>query len=156
MEEIHIEKARVTDAKQILGIQKKAFITEGDIYNNYKIPPLTQTLAEIESDFQNHIFYIAKLNGEIVGSVNIRIKGVIGFIGRLIVTPTMQGNGIGSMLMDHVEAKHGNLKALELFTGHKSKINLSFYKKRGYLEIKRQTINEQLMFIFMRKVFTNN
>jgi N-acetylglutamate synthase-like GNAT family acetyltransferase len=97
---------------------------------------LTQTLAEIESDFDSHTFYIAKINGKIAGSVNIRVDSSTGHIGRLIVSPEMQNMGIGSLLMKHVEAIHAKMEVFELFTGDKSERNLSFYYKRGYREFK--------------------
>ncbi len=151
MLKIDIEKANISDAKRILDIQKAAYISEAEIYGDYQIPPLTQTLAEIEADFGSHTFYVAKQDGEIVGSVNIRIEGATGLIGRLIVAPDMQKRGIGTMLMDHVEASYAELEAFELFTGHKSEHNLAFYRKRGYLEFKRQPVHDKLAFIFMRK-----
>lgn len=151
MIDIYVEAAKDTDAQQILDIQKEAYLSEAKIYDDYNIPPLTQTLNEIKSDFDNHTFYVAKVNGEIVGSVKLKVENNTGLIGRLIVTPSVQNQGVGSMLMGHVEANHSDLEAFELFTGYKSERNLSFYSKRGYLEFKRQVVNEKCMYIFMRK-----
>jgi N-acetylglutamate synthase-like GNAT family acetyltransferase len=151
MYRIHIEKATLSDAGQILAIQKVAYRSEAEIYDDYRIPPLTQSLTEIESDFHTHVFYVAKMNGEIVGSVNIKAEGNRGIIGRLAVMPNLQSQGIGGMLMEHVEANHGDLETFELFTGHKSERNLSFYSKRGYQECRRLAVNEKLEFVFMFK-----
>lgn len=151
MHGITIERAKVSDAKRILDIQKDAYLSEAELYDDYDIPPLTQTLTQMESDFDSHTYYVAKLNGDIVGSVNLKLEGNIGLIGRLIVTPKFQNRGIGTMLMDHIEANHSDLEAFELFTGHRSDRNLSFYAKRGYLEFKRQYVHERLVFVYMRK-----
>ncbi len=155
MIDIYIEAAKIADSQQILDIQKEAYLSEAEIYDDYNIPPLTQTLKEIKSDFDNHTFYVAKANGKIVGSVNLKVEGNVGLIGRLVVTPSIQNQGIGGMLMDYVEANHADLEAFELFTGHKSERNLSFYSKRGYQEFMRQPVNERLIFIFMRKKIAN-
>ena len=155
MRAISIEKAKVSDARRILDIQKEAYLSEAEIYDDYNIPPLTQTLTEIESDFDNYTFYVAKINGVIVGSVNLKVEKGIGLIGRLIVRPDIQNQGIGTILMDYVEANHTDLDAFELFTGYKSERNLSFYSKRGYQEFKRQPVHARLVFIFMRKKIAN-
>lgn len=151
MYEIHIEKATQSDARKILTIQKIAYLSEAEIYDDYQIPPLTQSLAELESDFHTHVFYVAKANREIVGSVNLRAEGNTGMIGRLVVLPELQRQGIGSMLMDHVETNHADLEIFELFTGHKSERNLSFYHKRGYQECRRRGEHEKLELVFLRK-----
>ncbi len=151
MRKISIEIAKVSDAQQILSIQKEAYLSEAEIYDDYNIPPLTQTLKEIESDFDSHTFYVAKIDGMVVGSVNLKIEGNTGFIGRLIVTPNLQNQGIGSMLMEIVEISNANLDAFELFTGYKSERNLSFYSKMGYQEFKRQPVDGNLELIFLRK-----
>ena len=48
---ITIERANIEDAKEILDLQKLTYQSEAENYNDYTIPPLTQTLEEIEADF---------------------------------------------------------------------------------------------------------
>jgi N-acetylglutamate synthase-like GNAT family acetyltransferase len=155
MYKIDMEEATVSDAKHILTIQKKAYLSEAEIYDDYQIPPLTQSLTEIKSDFCSHTFHVAKIDQEIVGGINIKVVGNRGFIGRLIVSPEMQGQGIGTLLMEYIESNYLDLEVFELFTGHKSERNLSFYKKRGYRVFKRQVVHKKLAFIFMHKIINN-
>jgi N-acetylglutamate synthase-like GNAT family acetyltransferase len=151
MNGVTIEEATPCEAKQILDIQKQAYLSEAIIYNDFQIPPLTQSLAEIKSDFESHRFYVAKVHKIIVGMVKINIDGNRGYIGRLAVLPEMQKKGIGTLLMDHIESHHIDLDTLELFTGHKSEQNLSFYSKRGYETFKHQAVNDNLSFVFLQK-----
>jgi hypothetical protein len=51
-----IVSAEVTDAKDILDLQKLAYQSEAQIYNDYTIPPLTQSLEEIRDDFEKQVF----------------------------------------------------------------------------------------------------
>jgi 2-aminoadipate transaminase len=44
---MRIDRATVEDAKEILDLQKLAYQSEAEIYNDYTIPPLTQTLEEM-------------------------------------------------------------------------------------------------------------
>jgi hypothetical protein len=64
-----IETADVNDAQEILDLQKLAYQSEAAIHDNYMIPPLTQSLEEMEQDFPTQLFLKAVVNGRIVGSV---------------------------------------------------------------------------------------
>ena len=46
---IRIETASCEDANAILKVQKEAFLGQATIYNNKKLPPITQSLKSIES-----------------------------------------------------------------------------------------------------------
>ena len=49
-----IQHAELRDAAEILALQKIAYRSEAAIYDDDAIPPLTQTLAEMEADLQNN------------------------------------------------------------------------------------------------------
>jgi len=80
-----ITEAAPQDAQEILDLQRLAYQSEAAIYNDYAIPPLTQTLAELEAQFHNHIFLKAMAAGRLIGSVIAHLQGETCFIGRLIV-----------------------------------------------------------------------
>ena len=46
-----IEQAMIDDAQEILALQKLAYQSEAEIYNDFTIPPLHQTLDEIKAEF---------------------------------------------------------------------------------------------------------
>jgi len=148
---MQIEIATELDAEEILELQKKAYLSEAEIYCDYSIPPLTQTIQELKTEFKSHSFYVARMKSKIVGSVNIRIENSIGHIGRIIVSPEKQGEGIGGKLLSYAEKANSNVRAYELFTGHKSEKNLAIYHHKGYREFSREKINDNLTFIHMRK-----
>ena len=64
-----VKRALFEDAKEILDLQKLAYVSEAEIYNDYSIAPLTQTLDQIQSDFESRLFLKASIDGRIVGSV---------------------------------------------------------------------------------------
>jgi hypothetical protein len=66
---IEIKRASLEDAEIILHLQMHADLSEAEIYNDYSIPPLIQTLKEIKQEFSQQVFLIALEEGEIVGSV---------------------------------------------------------------------------------------
>lgn len=48
--------AEKKDLKSILELQKACYLEEAELYNNFSIPPLTQTMESIELDFENEKF----------------------------------------------------------------------------------------------------
>lgn len=146
-----ITNASVDDLKEILELQKLAFQVQAKIYNDYTIPPLVQTYEEIIDDYSNHVYLKAIINNKIIGSVRGYQEGETCYIGRLIVHPNFQNQGIGSKLMDAIEQYFKNIKRCELFTGHKSVKNIYLYKKLGYKIFKSEPLNEKVTHIFFEK-----
>jgi len=143
--------AQVDDAKEVLNLQKLAYQSEAQIYNDYTIPPLTQTLEEIRTDFDHQVLLKALIKGKIIGSVRAFLKEGTCFIGRLIVHPDFQNRGVGAKLMNEIEKCFTQAKRVELFTGHKSEKNISLYQKLGYQTFRTQTITKDLDLLFMEK-----
>jgi hypothetical protein len=59
----------VQDAEEILSLQKLAYITEAELYNDYNIQPLTQTLEDSKLAFENNVVLKCVEDGKIIGSV---------------------------------------------------------------------------------------
>ena len=53
---IEIKQASIEDADIILQIQIQAYLSEAEIYNDYGIPPLIQSLNEIRQQFSQQVF----------------------------------------------------------------------------------------------------
>ncbi len=149
---IDIHDASESDTAEILSIQKLAFHGQAVLYDDFTLPPMTQTLDELARDFKTHAFLKALSGGRIVGSVRGRREGDSCFISRLIVHPDHQNRGIGKMLMHAVENKFESVLRYELYTGHKSEKNLEFYAKLGYREYRRKPQSDKVILICMEKV----
>lgn len=147
----HITRASIEDAAAILDLQTVAYQREAQLYNDFSIPPLTQTLGELSSDFASKVFLKARVENRIVGSVRAYQADDTCWIERLIVHPQYQRQGIGSALMQQIEARFGQAQRFELFTGHKSQHNIQLYERLGYTIFRREQIHTQLSFVFMEK-----
>ena len=146
-----IERAVTDDAEEILSLQKIAYRSEAEIYNDFTIPPLTQTLEGIKKDFENQFFLKAIIDGKIIGSVRAFAKEGTCYVGRLIVHPDFQNQGIGAQLMGRIEEIFKEAPRFEIFTGHKSERNLYLYQKLGYQPFKSVKANEKLTIVYLEK-----
>lgn len=146
-----IERAAVGNAEEILSLQKIAYQSEAEIYDDFTIPPLTQTLEEIKKDFESQIFFKAVAGGKTIGSVRAFMKEGTCYVGRLIVHPDFQNQGIGTQLMNRVEKTFKEAKRFEIFTGHKSERNLYLYEKLGYKRFKALMASEKLTIVYLEK-----
>jgi ribosomal protein S18 acetylase RimI-like enzyme len=147
-----ILKATKDDLSIILELQKLAYRSEANIYMDLTIPPLLQTIEEVENQFRDHVFLKSVLNNTIIGSVRAIEKERTCYIGRLIVHPDYQKQGIGKSLMDEIEKIFISINRYELFTGSLSYKNISFYKKLGYNIYKFEKISDTFELAYMEKL----
>ncbi len=146
-----IEQASIEDAAEILRLQRLAYQSEAATYSDYSIPPLTQSLEELEAQFDNHIILKVSLEDGIIGSVRAHVKRGTCFIGRLVVHPDFQHQGVGTSLMHAIERRFGDARRFELFTGHLSQRSLCLYQKLGYQTSRRERVHKNLELVYLEK-----
>ena len=148
---IQIEIASKDDAVKILEIQKAAFHGQAKIYNNYELPPLTQSLESIVKEFHEKTFLKVIFNGEIIGTVRFKVREGYVTIDRIVVKPEHQNKGIGTALLKKIESMVPDAIAFQLFTGNKSARNIHLYEKTGYNIIGRQITGQGIELLHMEK-----
>jgi GNAT superfamily N-acetyltransferase len=149
--DISIVQTSIKDAGEILALQKVAYQSEARLNDDWTIPPLTQTLHEIEEEFKTKIFLKAAHADKIIGSVRASLDSDTCFVGRLIVHPDYQGKGIGTLLMRRIETAFPSAKRFELFTGTKSADNIRLYQRLGYREFREEDLSPKVRLVFMGK-----
>jgi len=149
-DEYSITKARAEDAAAILSLQYAAYQSEALLYNDFSIQPLTQTLAQALAEFQDSVVLKAVLDGRIIGSVRARQAGDTVYIGKLMVLPEYQNQGLGKQLLQSIENEFPGHR-FELFTGAKSEKNLALYEKCGYTRFKVKETPSELDFVYLEK-----
>ncbi len=149
---IEIEAATENDLERILHLQKKAFHGQALIYNDFSLPPLTQTVEDLEEEFRQKAIYKVEQDGKIIASIRCFIKEDTLYIEKLVVEPDFQDRGIGTEIMTEIERRYSSsVNRYALFTGHRSIKSLHLYKKLNYREIRQETISEDLKLIYMEK-----
>jgi predicted GNAT family N-acyltransferase len=150
--DFQILTANEGDLGIILALQKECYQTEAELYKDYSIPPLTQTFKSINEEMvQGTLFLKGIIDGKLIASVRGYIKQDTGYIGRLIVKAEYQNKKVGQTLMKEIESQLDNCSRYELFTGFKSEKNLNLYQKLGYVEFRRQFINDNLILVYLEK-----
>ncbi|MPN37512.1 hypothetical protein SDC9_185031 [bioreactor metagenome] len=152
--QVEIFRATSEDAIEILELQKLAYQSEAQIYNDWTLPPLLQTIEEIRCEYNTHLFLKAVNKNSIIGSVRTRVLGDTCYIGKLIVHPNWQNQGLGTRLMAEVEIMNPDAIRFELFTGSLSIRNLSLYQKLGYREFRRELLSKQVELVYLEKIIS--
>jgi ribosomal protein S18 acetylase RimI-like enzyme len=146
-----ITRAAISDASDILALQKRAYESEARIYDDWNIPPLTQGLDALVGEIAEATVLKATSGRLIVGSVRATFKNGVCSIGRLIVEPERQGQGLGSSLLQAIEAAFPKATRFELFTGSKSEGNIRLYRRHGYEITETKQLSEHVTLVFMGK-----
>jgi GNAT superfamily N-acetyltransferase len=146
-----IAQARVREAEEILKLQYLCYQTQAALYDDYTLPPLTQSLTNLLSEYDTHCILVARLGEEIVGSVRGTLCEGTCHIKRLMVHPRMQGQGLGTKLMYAIEDHFRSATRYELFTGYRSERNLHLYHKLGYTRFREEMISPKRCHVFLEK-----
>ncbi|MFI6349635.1 GNAT family N-acetyltransferase [Streptomyces sp. NPDC050560] len=155
---VTISAADERDAEQILKLQFLCYQSEAELYGDYGIEPLTQTLAQLTQELAGGIVLVAKLGDEVVASVRGTVDADgTGRIAKLIVHPRMRRHGLGGRLLIAIEQRlfadgaAGAAQRFELFTGHRSERNLRLYQKHGYQRVGTDRVGDTLTTVTLSK-----
>ena len=135
---------------ELLTLQRAAYVTEAQLYDDVRLPALVQTLDELVEELAVSRCLAAYVGTRLVGSVRTRERDGALHVGRLVIAPDLQGRGIGSRLLLAAEAGT-SLRRAALFTGSRSAPNLRLYRRHGYAETHRETQRPGLELVHLVK-----
>lgn len=129
-------RATSSDAAEVLVLQRCCWVGEAIANNDLTIPALRETPDQVQTWMADA--WVLREGGRLIGAVRATLDGDTWKIGRLMVAPDRQGEGLGGMLLRHAE-RHAPAGAawFELFTGAASFGNLDRYRHAGYQEVFR-------------------
>ena len=143
--------AEFSDLPVILKLQYLAYQSEAALFHTQDIPPLKQSLKEVEAEYRTGL--ILKLTDErnsIIGSVRVREQDGTVYIGKLMVHPDYRCRGYGTALLRAIEERFPG-RRYELFTSTRSVRNIRLYEAAGYRVFQRKPLNAELEFVYMEK-----
>ncbi len=128
-----IASAVPADAGQILTLQRACWLQEQQANPGVRIPALHESLDDVRRWLDEWTVLTVRRGERLVGAARARSEGELWDVGRLMVAPDLQGQGLGRALLEAVEAAApAEATSLVLFTGAGSVDNLRFYKRAGY------------------------
>ncbi|WP_206535724.1 GNAT family N-acetyltransferase [Microbacterium sp. 4R-513] len=156
--DVAVRDIRIEDAGEVLTLQRAAFVQEALIYGSPEMPPLTQTLEELEHELHDNLGCVALEGSRMIGAVRARVVGELLLVGRISIAPDAQGKGVGTLLLAEVERRGREAGATEseLFTGSLSEANLRLYEREGYAESQRVPGDDGTEQVFLRKTLVSS
>jgi len=175
LDKVLVLQADKSDAPEILALQKIAYQSEAELYGDHSLPPMQQTLADLQADFEHTpervavlasgpdaaansrpaegriVFLKAVVNGKIIGSIRGFAVGQTAYLRRMIVHPYFRGRGIGRRLLQEIEKAFPEAKRFEAKTGHQSKRNLFQLSRSGYKVIRTEPFTPHINWVFLEK-----
>jgi tRNA (guanine37-N1)-methyltransferase len=126
--------ATAADAGELYTLQRACWLQELEANPGVVIPALAESLDDVVAGLEIHRTWTVRRAGRLVGSVRARLTSGGGWdVGRLMVAPDLQGQGLGRLLLEHAEAAApAQATTYVLFTGARSTANLRMYKRAGY------------------------
>jgi len=146
-----IARAEAEDAAEILDLQKLAYRSEAQLYDDWTLPPLTQTLESYaRRDFARGGAQGGARRADRRLRARARERRRLP-VGRLVVRPQLQGRGIGTQLMEQIEREFPQTRRLSCFTGARSAGNIRLYERLGYVRAREKVLSPAITLVFMEK-----
>ena len=146
------EIATKKDIKELYDLQLRAFESEAEMIGSRNVPALMETYEHSCEDFDNWTVLVKRNeSGKIIGAVRFQPIDDHIEIGRLMVAEEYRNQGMATALMHAVE-EVTTASVFELYTCTRSYINIDLYEKLGYRAYKEEKGEEDLSFVYMRKI----
>lgn len=163
---LDITPARTADAEEILALQRAAYRIEAERYQDFGLPPLIETPADLVAILETSTRPSRRTaargtvlaarrrddaTGVIVGTARAVVRGDTAHIGRISVLPRLHGQGIGRQLLAAIEQATAPVRRYALFTGHRSERNLRMYERAGYGRVGSERQSAAVVLIHLEK-----
>jgi tRNA (guanine37-N1)-methyltransferase len=129
-----LRAATPADAGELLTLQLACWVQEQHDNPGAMIPALHETLSDVERWLSEWTVVVLRRSGRLVGAARAHVTDRGAWdIGRLMVAPDLQGQGLGRRLLSLIEElAPPEVTAYELFTGARSVRNQRLYRRAGY------------------------
>lgn len=150
-EDCKIVRAGREDLQEILELQHLAYISEAELFGDYNIQPLTETIEELTAEYNSGtVLKMSDENGRIIGSVRGKEDNGTLYIGKLMVHPDHRRKGYGKRLVTAIEECFPG-RRYELFTSTRSVNNIRMYESLGYKQFDVRDVDGILKFVYLEK-----
>ncbi len=146
-----IEVATINDVPDLFALQKKAFKPVAEKLGWDGIPQMSETMDQSIVAFANDkVLKLVCGNGKIIGSVRGSVTDGVLYVGRLMVDPDFQGQGLGRVLQRKLESMFEfGKESLHCYCGDEGAYQ--FYRRDGFVEVGTQLVGNGVMAFIMEK-----
>jgi ribosomal protein S18 acetylase RimI-like enzyme len=131
LERLDLTQRRVASA--VLELQRRAYRIEAELIGSDEIPPLSETLEELQASGET--FLGAYLEGSLVGTISWRVDAGVLDLHRLVVDPSRFRAGIGAALVRAALAAEPEAERAIVQTGSANEPAKRLYRREGFEEI---------------------
>lgn len=123
-----------SDVAELVVLQRCCWVPEAILNNNLNIPALHETAADVLNWTTTWSTLCLRRDGRLVGAVRGQSTPDGAWeLGRLMVAPDLEGQGIGRWLLATAEdLAPDSTTRFTLFTGENSARNIRIYQRAGY------------------------
>ena len=148
-----IELATIQDVPALLHLQHQAFGPLCEELGWNDAPPLTESLEHAYEEFEGcTTLKVQNDAGYIIGSVNGNLTDGSLYIGRLMVLPDYQQQGIGKQLFRDIQLRLPHNRAW-LCTCQQVRSTYEFYLREGFKPYMSKEVGPGLTWVYMEKIF---
>ena len=147
-----IELATIQDVPALLDLQRKAFGPLCEELRWENAPILSDTLEHLIEEFsQCTTLKVENEEGLIIGSVNGKVTDGSLYIGRLMVLPEFQQQGIGKCLFREIQSRLPH-RRVWLCTCQQIRPPYDFYLREGFRHYQSEIVGPGLTWAYMEKI----
>ena len=122
----------IHQARQLLEVQRAAYLVEAELIGSFDIPPLHEDLESLQQSGET--FYGYWVEEALSGAISYKRMHHILDIYRLVVHPAYFRRGIGKALVQFVERVEDGIEIITVSTGAKNVPAKRLYSQLGFVE----------------------
>lgn len=150
-----IELATIQDVPALFDLQRKVFGPLCEELGWEDAPILSESLEYLYEQFaQCTTLKVEDKEGVIIGSVNGKVKNGSLYIGRLMVLPEYQQQGIGKRLFHEIQSRLPHSRVW-LCTCQQIRPPYEFYLREGFKPYKSEEVGPGLNWVYMEREQTD-
>lgn len=150
---LKIQRTHLKEARELLQIQKEAFKSDLQRYDDFPYSPAAESLPMLIDRIKNSYHYSVFINNELAGALDIRkLSHDHYYLYRVYLKPSFHNKGYGSHIMKWMENEFPDAKRWSLDTPKDNAQNHHFYEKLGYKEIGEHKLTRKLTLLDYEKV----
>jgi GNAT superfamily N-acetyltransferase len=127
---VRLDLSDLATAEAVLALQRRAYAVEAELVGSDAIPPLHETLAELQACGET--FLGTLVEGDLAGAVSWRVEDGTLDIHRLVVDPRRSRQGIGSALVRAALAAEPEAVRAIVQTGAQNAPARELYLREGF------------------------